>query len=322
MAARVVVIQGARGVEDVPGLAEISSSLELRFANTDEELARAFQGAEVMLGWDFRAAAVRRAWGSADRLRWIHWGGAGVDALLFDELVQGSVLVTNSRGVFDRPMAEYVLGLIIAFTKRLHETWTLQTSSTWKHRLTDCIEGQRALVVGVGGIGRAIARLCTAAGLEVRGIGRREREDPDFNQIYAQADLDRELPWADFVICVAPLTASTRGLFGARQFERMKNSARLINVGRGASLDEPALTKAVLDEQIAGAALDVFADEPLASGSPLWDLPGVIISPHMSGDFNGYEDRVAEIFFDNLSRYEAGEPLRNIVDKQLGFVAE
>ena len=318
---RVIAVQGADGPEDVPGLIGIAHEAELRFSKTAHELRAALPGAEILLGWDFRAEAVRSAWPAADRLRWIHWGGAGVDALLFDELVASDVVITNSRGVFDRAMAEYVLGLIIAFTKRFPETWTLQARRTWKHRLTDCFEERRVLVVGVGSIGRTIARLCKAAGMAVTGVGRGARAtDPDFGIVHACESLSRALADADFVVIAAPLTAQTRGLFGAEQFRAMKPSARLINVGRGPIVREHALVAALESKQIAGAALDVFETEPLAEDSPLWSLPDVIVSPHMSGDFEHYAGVLARVFEENFERYRAGEPLLNRVDKALGYV--
>ena len=142
---RVIAVQGATGAHDVPGLHDLEGEAELRFAQGGAELREAIRDAEILLGWNFRAQALREAWSAARRLEWIHWGGAGVDALLFPELVESGVKVTNSRGVFDRPMAEYVLGLIIAFTKHFPETWSLQSAKRWNHRLTDTIYGKEVL---------------------------------------------------------------------------------------------------------------------------------------------------------------------------------
>ena len=319
---RVIAVQGASGAHDVPGLSDLEGEAVLRFAHGGEELREALRDAEVLLGWNFRAKALREAWADARRLQWIHWGGAGVDALLFPELAASGVTVTNSRGVFDRPMAEYVLGLIIAFTKHFPETWSLQAAKQWRHRLTDSIQGKKVLVVGAGSIGRTIARLCSDAGMRVSGVGRSARaEDPDFGRVHACESLGEALPEADFVVVAAPLTTQTRGLFSTEQFRLMKSSARIVNVGRGAIIDEKALTAALEAKEIAGAALDVFEEEPLPEESPLWSMPNVMVSPHMSGDFYAYADALAEVFLENYRRYCAGERLLNLIDKKLGFVS-
>ena len=320
--ARIIAVQGATGVQDVPGLSDLEGEAVLRFAQSGEGLREALHDAEILLGWNFRAKALREAWAHSGRLRWIHWGGAGVDALLFPELAESGVTVTNSRGVFDRPMAEYVLGLIISFTKHFHETWTLQAAKQWQHRLTDTIAGKKVLIVGAGSIGRTIARLCSATGMQVTGVGRRARTgDPDFGRVHACEFLNEALPESDFVVIAAPLTTQTRGLFSNEQFSLMKPTARIVNVGRGAIIDEEALTAALGANEIAGAALDVFEEEPLPAGSPLWSMPNVIVSPHMSGDFCAYAGALAEVFLENYRRYCKGERLLNLIDKKLGFVS-
>ena len=317
----IIVIQGAGGAEQLPGIATIASEAELRFADSSDKLADMLPGADVLLGWSFSEAGLRAVWGHADRLRWIHWTGAGVDAVLFPELVASDVTLTNSRGIFDRAMAEYVLGLILSFAKRFPESTMHQAERRWQHRLSELIIGSRVLVVGVGSIGCEIARLLTRAGLHVEGVGRRARADhEDFVAVHAREQLDAVLPEADYVVIVVPLTEESRGLFGPVQMRAMKPSARLINVARGGVLDESALVEALERDQIAGAALDVSAVEPLPATSPLWSMPNVIISPHMSGDYIGYQKAVVSAFMDNLRRFCAGEPLLNVVDKASGFV--
>ena len=317
----VIAVQGAASAQEVPGLANLEEHAKLCFAQNDSQLREVIGEAEILLGWDFRAQILREVWPIAHRLKWIHWGGAGVDALLFPELVESEVTVTNSRGVFDRPMAEYVLGLIIVFIKRFTETWSFQSRKEWRHRLTDTLYGKSVLIVGSGSIGRAIARLCTAAGMLVSGVGRSARiGDPDFGSVHACESLHRALPEADFVVIAAPLTQQTRRLFTAEHFRRMKRSARLLNVGRGAIVDQADLISALETGEIAGAALDVFEEEPLPATSPLWSMPNVVVSPHMSGDFNGYASALAKIFIENYRRYREGGPLLNLVDKTLGFV--
>lgn len=316
-----VVIHGAESPGAVPGLAELEGEAEFQVATSVQELEAALPGAEVVLGWDFRAGELARAWPVATSLRWIHWCGAGVDAILFPALARSDVMLTNARGVFDRAMAEYVLGLMLAFAKAIPETMAAQARAEWHYRLTERIEGSRVLVVGVGSIGRTIARLLCAAGLRVEGVGRTERpHDPDFEAVHAISALDRLLPTADYVVSVLPLTTQTRDRFSTAQFKAMKSQARFINLGRGATVDEQALIGALEAGEIAGAALDVFRTEPLPSTDALWSAPNLIVSPHMSGDFVGYKSVVAAQFIDNFKRFKRGEPLCNVVDKQAGFV--
>lgn len=315
------MVQGAKGVDEVPGIDSIARQAVLRFANTSDELRVAIKDAAIMLGWNFQAGGLEGAWDNRASLRWIHWCGAGVDAVLFPALVQSDTVLTNARGVFDRAMAEYVLGVIIAFAKRLPETITYQLKRTWQHRLTECIEGQDVLIVGVGSIGRTVARLLRDVGLNVVGVGRRARsDDPEFGVVHPQGELDGLLTEADYVVIVAPLTEETVGMFGAEQYRAMKPTARLVNVGRGRIVDEIALIKALQNRDIAGAALDVFETEPLSQDSPLWSMANVMVSPHMSGDFVGYPRVLVDSFLENFRRFTAGEPLLNVVDKTRGYV--
>ncbi|MGI9333027.1 MAG: D-2-hydroxyacid dehydrogenase [Gammaproteobacteria bacterium] len=316
-----VVIHGAERPGAVPGLEALAGEAEFQVAGTVQELEAVLPGAEILLGWNFRASEIEQAWPSATGLRWIHWCGAGVDAILFPALARSEVVLTNARGVFDRAMAEYALGLILAFAKAFPETMAAQARAEWQYKLTQRIEGARVLVVGVGSIGRTIARLLGAVGLQVDGVGRTARsEDPDFRSVHAVSELNRWLPAADYVINILPLTRETQDLFCADRFKAMKPSARFINLGRGATVDEPALVRALEAGEIAGAALDVFRTEPLPPTDALWSAPNLIVSPHMSGDFKGYESVIVAQFVDNFGRFRRAQRLRNVVDKQAGFV--
>jgi phosphoglycerate dehydrogenase-like enzyme len=303
------------------GMEPVEAIADVRYVD-GESLADSLPGAEVLFVWDFRSAALREAWAAADALRWVHVAGAGVDRVLFPDLVESPIVVTNSRGVFDRPMAEYVLALILAFAKDIPAAVRFQQAEEWAYRETDDIAGKRAVIVGTGSIGREIARLLRAVGVSVHGVGRTPRDkDPDFGAVSASAELTGVVVDADYVVVVAPLTDQTEGLIDAAVFEAMPSTSRLINVGRGALVDQAALVDALESGQIAGAGLDVFTKEPLPPGDPLWRHPGVIVSAHMSGDSVGWDDRIIDLFATNLTRWVAGEPLRNVVDKHLGFAA-
>ncbi|MFJ1650225.1 D-2-hydroxyacid dehydrogenase [Streptomyces sp. NPDC088337] len=288
-----------------------------RIVRTDAAgLAARLPEADVLLVWDFASTAVRDAWpGEGPRPRWVHTASAGVDHLMCPELAASPAVVTNARGVFDEPIAEYVAALVLALAKDLPRTLDLQREGRWRHRESQRVAGTRACVVGSGPIGRAIARTLGALGVRAAVVGRAARAG-----VHGPEDLDRLVARADWVVAAAPLTEETRGMFDARRFGLMQPSARFVNVGRGQLVDEEALVRALTDRWIAGAALDVFQDEPLTPDSPLWRVPGLVVSPHMSGDTVGWRDELSAQFVELYGRWEAGEPLPNIVDKQRGYV--
>jgi phosphoglycerate dehydrogenase-like enzyme len=298
-----------------PRLGRLTGRVRIR--SVDEAgLAAELPHADALLVWDFSSDAVRAAWpGDGPRPRWVHTASAGVDRLLCPELAGSDTVLTNARGIFEQPIAEYVLGLVLAFAKDVPGTLELQRRRHWHHRESQQLAGTRAVVVGAGPIGREITRLLTALGVQVALVGRTARRT-----IHGAEDLDRLAALADWVICAAPLTERTRGMFDARFFGLMQPSARFINVGRGPMVVEDDLADALRRRWIAGAALDVFQHEPLAAGSGLWDVPGLIVSPHMSGDTVGWRDRLGEQFVEMYERWAAGEPLPNVVDKRRGYV--
>ncbi|GFG52046.1 D-2-hydroxyacid dehydrogenase [Mycolicibacterium agri] len=315
----VIAVLCEKATDRPPGLDDLD--VDFRFCAADG-LADALRGARALLLWDFFSKALRDAWSHADQLEWIHITAAGVDTLLFDELRNSDVVVTNARGVFDRPLAEYVLGAVIAYAKDSLTSYDLQRRHEWRHRETRSVTGATALVVGTGGIGREIARLLRAAGMVVRGAGRRAAsDDPDFGEVVESANLAREVGWCDHLILAAPLTPQTRGLVNKEVLAAMKPDAHLVNIARGPMVDESALLAALTQRRIGGATLDVFETEPLPADHPLWDAPNVTITAHMSADVVGWRETLAEQFATNVRRWLAGQPLLNVVDKQLGYVA-
>jgi phosphoglycerate dehydrogenase-like enzyme len=304
-----------------PSMDAIEELAQVRTARAPE-LADALRGAEVLLAWDFTTPALRSAWSGADRLRWVHTASAGIDNVLTPEVAAADdVVVTNSRGVFETPIAEYVTGLVLMTAKDMIGTWRRQQRAEWEHRDTQSVQRRLAVVVGVGPIGRAVGRMLAAVGLRVRGVGRTARgSDPDFGEVVAAADLRAAVAEADYVVLAAPLTEQTRGMVDRDVLAAMPRTAMLVNVGRGELVVEDDLTEALRSGVIASAALDVFEREPLPPESPLWTMPQVLVSPHMSADTTGWRDDLAALFVENLRRWRAGEPLRNVVDKQLGYV--
>lgn len=298
---------------------ELAGVVHLEYCDS-HSLARTLQGADALFLWDFSSPSLERAWETAGDLKWVHVAAAGVDTLLFPALVDSEVVVTNARGIFDRPIAEYVLAAMLAVVKDFRTTYELQALRKWQHReLADLLES-KALVVGTGAIGREIARLLTAVGVEVRGAGRTDRtDDPDFGHVVSSGDLELHLGWADHVIAVAPLTDSTRGMFDRHSFAAMKNTAHFVNVGRGGLVVEPDLIDALEEGEIERATLDVVAQEPLSDRSPLWGMGCVTITAHMSGDTRGWRDRLARQFVRNVHAWVEGRDFEHVVDKVTGY---
>lgn len=316
----VVVILHDQHLPSPEILAPVEEKAELRYC-TAADLASALEGADVLFLYDFFSDALSSAWEAASDLRWVHVAAAGVDAILTDEIRASDLLLTNSRGVFDKPIAEYVLAQILSLAKNFPTSWHLQQQRVWEHHEPERVEGTRALVVGTGPIGRAIANLLTAIGVEVQGAGRRERtDDPDFGHVVDTVGLPQGLGEADWVVAAAPLTDTTRYMFNAEAFAAMKPSARLVNVGRGELVDTHALIDALSTNKIAGAALDVVDPEPLPSDHPLWQTPNVTITAHNSGDVKGWREDLVRLFVANFEYWNTNGEVFNVVDKALGYV--
>lgn len=318
---RVVVVMGTDGDEPPPGIERIEDLVDIRYAPDGKALAIEMPEAEVVYSWWGLREDLEATWPLAAKLRWIQAANVGVNGLLFPELVESEVVLTNARGVAERPIAESVVGFIVALAKGFPPMFADQRARLWGHQETERISRTRLLVVGPGPIGREIGRSCRL-GLEMRveAVGRVAREGDDvFDRVRGRDELIDALAGADYVVDAMPLTPQTRHTFDAAAFAAMKPTARFVNIGRGGTVDQAALIEALRAGVIAGAALDVFEEEPLPPESPLWDLPGVIVSPHMSGDVKGWEAEFASVFYDNVERWVLGEPLRNVVDKRLGF---
>ncbi|MGC7248501.1 D-2-hydroxyacid dehydrogenase [Mycobacteroides abscessus subsp. massiliense] len=284
-------------------LAPVTAAAEVRLVESDR-LATALPGAEVLFVYDSRSSALRETWSAADSLRWVQIASTGVDPVLFDEFVASDVVLTNSRGIFERPIAEYVLAQILAFAKDIRRSTRAQAALSWRHFESESIEGTPVGVLGTGPIGQAISTLLGAVGMRVTVLGRAE-----------SADLSSHVGEFEYLVLAAPLTPQTRGIVNARVLSAMRPTARLINVGRGELVGTWDLVSALNRGGIAGAALDVTDPEPLPVGHPLWRTPNTHITPHNSGDVRGWSDRLQDQFVVNFERYLRGEELLNIVDK-------
>jgi phosphoglycerate dehydrogenase-like enzyme len=313
-----VVIMGPHD-EPPPGIDRAADLADLRSADGASQLRAAVPGADALFFWRASRRPLEEAWDAADGIRWIETASDGVDGLLFPALIDSETVVTNGRGIFDDAIAEWVIGVLVGFATRIPESFAAQRQHRWISGETERVAGTRLLVVGPGPIGRAVATRAVALGMEISAVGRSPRADVLFGTILGVQDLAAAVAEADVVVDTLPLTTGTRHLFGAEIFAAMRPTARFVNVGRGGTVDEPALIRALVAGELAGAALDVFETEPLPADSPLWELPGVIISPHMCGDFRGWEEEAVALFLDNLGRFVRGEELRNRVDKGAGF---
>lgn len=266
---------------------------------------------------------------AARRLRWVHSAAAGVGGALYPEMVASDVLLTNSAGVHAVPIAEYVVAGVLHFFRGLDVAAAQQHESRWDKSFFVAddspvreVSGARVLIVGAGGIGSETAQRLTALGAHCVGIRRTPGKGAPvgFAEVAGTDRLDEELPKADVVVLAAPLTAESRGLMSAERLRRMRRGAILVNVARGALVDEDALADALRGGRLRGAVLDVFRHEPLASDSPLWQLRSALLTPHVSPVSPGkFWPRALDIFCDNWARYARGEPLRNLVDKQAGY---
>ncbi len=278
---------------------------------------------DIFVGYSLRSEQFIRA----RKLKWIHSTAAGVGQLMYPELRASSVVVTNASGVHAVPMAEHILGLLIALARRFpaavryqsERRWAQQ--EIWDHPLRPReLAGQTLLVVGFGAIGRELARRAKPLGMKIWAVTRSGKADAELaERILPASRLDEALAEADFVVLAAPETPETYHLIGARQLQAMKPTAYLVNVARGSLVDEAALAKALGCGSIAGAALDVTEQEPLPAESPLWRMENVFITPHISAASELLWDRQTELLLENLERWFSGRELRNLVDFKRGY---
>lgn len=286
--------------------------MTVHVASTPEEAAALIGQAEILYAWKFPPALLSRA----SKLRWIQVMGAGVERFLVPELPP-RVILTRAAGIFGPWMAEYTVAWCLWVTQRIERFRRQQRERRWAPVDPVGLRGTTLGVIGLGDIGRHIARAASALGMRVIGVTRSGRPVPGAERVYRAAAIGAALARADFVVLTVPLLPETRGLIGEPQLAAMKSSAWLINIARGPVVDEKALIHALREHRIAGAVLDVFDDEPLPPEHPLWALDTVAITPHIAGP--SIPAAIAPIFNDNLRRYAAGRPLRHRVDRTRGY---
>lgn len=248
---------------------------------------------------------------------WVANGGAGTDH--FGHWDTSRVTVTNAAGVAAEMMAEYVIGSCLHFTLDIPGLQADKANKTWRARCVTPLKGKTILIVGLGQTGRAIAQRAKAFGMIVHGTRARPQPMPNVDHVASSADLLALLPGADFIAVCTPLTPQTQGMIGSAQITAMKPEAVFVDVSRGGVTDQTALLNALGSGRLKGAALDVFETEPLPTSSPFWDIDNVLISPHCSSVYQGWETASFELFLGNLERWLQGAPLVNIVDPVRGY---
>ncbi len=271
--------------------------------------------AEIIFGFRPLRDAARRA----GHLRWVHAAGAGVENLCGD--VAGTeIVVTNSHAHGD-VIAEHVWALILAHTRHLPVAFAGQTARRWERddAVGTTVRDRTMGVLGLGTIGREVARRAAAFGMRVVGTKRTPGPVPGVERVLPPEGLPEVLRVSDVLVVTLPFTRDTRGFIGARELALLPRGAFVVNVGRGGLVDEAALAERIRAGHLGGAGLDVFEHEPLPADSPLWTLPGVIITPHVGGSFPGFMERALPLFCENLRRYLAGQPLMNVVDVARGY---
>ena len=288
-------------------------------AETKARLLREIATAEVLMG---TTGTAREYFEAASNLRWFQSINAGLERLEREGILGMGFAVTSGAGIASVGIAEWILGTMVMLTKNLHVYVRQQEESRWESRRSGELDGKTGGVVGLGAIGRETARRCRAFGMRVIASRRSVPAgsiDPDCDLLLPYSDIDRLLEESDYVVLSLPLTAETRGLIGAAELARMKPTAFLLNVARGDVIDQGALVAALRAGTIAGAGLDVTSPEPLPADSELWALPNLVLTPHMSGNVEGYGHKAAGVFVANLRRYVAGEPLEHLANPALGY---
>ncbi|MBN1976583.1 MAG: D-2-hydroxyacid dehydrogenase [Anaerolineae bacterium] len=261
----------------------------------------------------------------ARNLRWYQQWSAGADWLLRHPQAAGlDFVLTSTSGMHEIQVTEHIFAFLLAFARELHHAVLFQRRREWAShsQISGLFElsGKTMVLIGVGAIGEQTARVAMAFGMRVLGVRRNPTIGlPGVEAMFGSDQLLDVLPRADVVVVTAPLTQETQGMIGERELRAMRPTAYLVNIGRGGIVDESALLRALEEGWIAGAGLDVFEEEPLPEESPLWGLENVIVTAHYAGVTPHYDERAMAIFLDNLRRYRAGEPLRNVVDKKLGY---
>lgn len=281
---------------------------------------REVEDADIVLCWAFPEELLS----AAKRLKWIQFGSAGIDHTLFPKLVESEIILTTLSGVHQVPVAEHTMALILSLRRGIHTAMEQQLRAEWQRapisEPVGELSGMTIGIVGLGKIGLEIARLAKCFNMRVIGTKKTVTGDiPNVDEALPPSGLHKALRNADVLVLVSPLTEATRALIGEKELDMMKPGSYIVNVARGQMIDHDALIEKLKSGHISGAGLDVFPQEPLPPGDPLWRAPNIIITPHTAGSTPHYPERAAEIFKKNLDAFISGEPMVNVYDRQRGY---
>ncbi len=296
-----------------------SDKYELIRSEGKNHLDSLIEETDILIAWSFPKEYLNRA----KLLKWVHFAASGVDGIVYPELLDSSIAVTSSKGSHELPVAEHTMAMILAYARGIHVSIRNQRERRWSRRsvvdVTVELHGMTLGIVGMGRIGLAIARLGRVFGMRVIGIDRRGREFDELDHVFKMDELSKVIEESDYLVLALPLTEDTHHLIDLDEIRLMKESAVLVNVGRGALINEKVLVEALSRRWIGGALLDVFEEEPLPPNSPLYNLGNVIITPHVGGVTPIYWKRMAAIFGTDFEHLLAGEAMEALVDKDKGY---
>jgi phosphoglycerate dehydrogenase-like enzyme len=303
-------------------LSELPNSAKVRVGKDLTYLAESAPEADVILNAQFNGTLLKHVFPLTTNLKWVHTLSAGVDHVLFPELVASPVPLTNGRGVFRRVLGEWVVASMLFFAKGLRRLVKQQEDGVWEQFDIEELHGKTLGIIGYGEIGRGAAERAKPFGMRIVALRRRpdlSAGDPLLDDVWTPDRLQELLRECDYVLVAAPNTPETRGMIGDREIAAMKHSAVIINVGRGPVIQEASFIRALEHNRIRGAALDVFEQEPLPAGHPFYQLKNVLLSPHAADHFSGWIESAMGMFVVNFNHFVKGEPLENVVDKRAGY---
>ena len=322
MAPHVVLVTASPLEPELVLLEPLKAENTILIGDSPEAFDRGVAEADTILHWSGSKALLRDLFLRSPRLRWIHSRSAGLDSVLFPELVESPVPLTNGTGVFSASLAEFALGAILYFAKNFRRLIRNQTAGRWEEFDVHAIAGQTVGIVGYGDIGREVAARVKAMGMRVLATKRHVTPggaDALAERLFPPSQLAAMIAESDYVVVCAPLTPETLGFIGESEIAAMKPDAVMINIGRGPVIQEKVLIRALAEGRIKGAALDVFEHEPLPPGHPFYHLENVLLSPHSTDHTVDWKHRAMLFFLEQWARFERGEELQNLVNKRLGY---
>jgi len=304
-------------------LEKLRNNANIVIGNSPESFENVFASATVIFNWSGSLRLFRKVFTMCPNLRWVHSRSVGLERSLFPELIDSPVILTNGAGVFSGSLGEFALAAILYFAKDLRRMIRNQIAGVWEQFDVLPVSGQTVGIIGYGDIGRAVAARVHPLGMTILALKRHPlppgQHDNLVDEVYTPNRRIKMLSRSDYIVVAAPLTEETRGMIAEPEFAAMKPTAVVINVGRGPVINEDAMIRALCGKRIKGAALDVFDQEPLPAGHPFYKLENVLLSPHCADHTPDWLENAMYLFLDQFARYRSGEPLLNVVKKNLGY---